>query len=284
MQIEVIDDASPRTDTAALVHRVAGGRVAVHRQPVNGGLARNWNECVRRAAGRVVHILHQDDVVRPGFYAALRPAFEGPAPAGAAFCRFTFLDEAGRPTTQSPLQRGTAGLLDGWLPKIATYQHIACSAIVVRREVYEALGGFRSDLVFALDWEMWARIASRYPYWFEPAVLCGFRVHPGSETGRLTRSAETVRDLLRCVHIVQSHLPRHLRRPCLRRGRRYCATGGLNAAYQLAQRGHFLPAARVFHQSFLIDPVQAILRVSRWVANAPRRYLARAPRAAAPGA
>jgi glycosyltransferase involved in cell wall biosynthesis len=284
MQIEVIDDASPRTDTAALVRRTAGDRVAVRRQPVNGGLARNWNECIRRASGQVIHIMHQDDIVRPGFYAALRPAFEGPAPAGAAFCRFTFLDEAGRPSAPSFLERGTAGVLDDWLRKMAISQRIVCSSVVVRRDVYEALGGFRSDLVYALDWEMWARIASRYAFWYEPAVLCGFRVHAGSESSRLQRSAATVRDHLRCLDILQSYLPRHLRRSCLQQGQRHCATDGLNTAYQLARRGHFLPAARAFHQSFVVDPVQAVLRVLHWATKAPRRYLTRALRSAAPEA
>lgn len=275
MQIEVVDDASPRADTAALVRRIAGGRVAVHRQPANVGLARNWNECVRRAAGHVVHVLHQDDVIRPGFYAALRRGFDGPEPAGAAFCRYEYLDADGRPLGAPPAERETPGPLGDWLRKIATSQRVACSSVVVRRDVYAAVGGFRTDLVYALDWEMWARIAGRYRYWYEPAVLCGFRTNHDSETRRLRRSADTVRDMLKCLDITRSYLPPHQRAACRRAGRRFCATDGLNAAFLLARAGDYLPAARAFRQAFAADPAAAVGRVLRWAAKQPGRAFAR---------
>ena len=34
------------------------------------------------------------------------------------------------------------------------------AGIVVRRRAYERLGGFRTDLPHAADWEMWTRLAA----------------------------------------------------------------------------------------------------------------------------
>ena len=68
MQIELVDDCSPDGAPVELVRRIAGDRIAVHREPANNGLAGIWNRCIERARGEWVHILHQDDIVLPGFY------------------------------------------------------------------------------------------------------------------------------------------------------------------------------------------------------------------------
>ena len=72
MQIEVIDDASPNGAPTEFIRKLAGERVTVHCEPRNLGLAGIWNRCIERARGRMVHILHQDDLVFPGFYQSLR--------------------------------------------------------------------------------------------------------------------------------------------------------------------------------------------------------------------
>src|SRR5215211_1793383 len=63
MQIEVVDDAST-DDPAAVVAELGGGRVDFFRQPRNVGHVENFNTCLRRAQGRLVHLLHGDDAVR----------------------------------------------------------------------------------------------------------------------------------------------------------------------------------------------------------------------------
>src|SRR5262245_8438464 len=76
MQIEVIDDCSGDDTAAQIAHGLGGGRVTLHRESENRGLANSWNECVERARGHWVHILHQDDIVLPGFYDLLSKGAE----------------------------------------------------------------------------------------------------------------------------------------------------------------------------------------------------------------
>lgn len=47
--------------------------------------------------------------------------------------------------------------------------------MVVRRDVYEQLGGFCPQAKSAFDWEMWKRIAVNYPVWYEPQTLVCFK-------------------------------------------------------------------------------------------------------------
>ncbi len=207
MQIEVVDDASTTGDFEPEVRKIAGDRVSFFRQPRNLGLTGNWNSCVERSVGGWVHILHTDDFVLPGFYKRLKSAICGRDDIGAAFCRNIFVDQAGAQLRVSPLENSTSGTLPGFVEAIGISQRIQCAAIVVRRKVYEDLGGYRSDLRFTPDWEMWTRIAARYPLWYEPEVLAAYRLHSDSYTSEIERGGQLLSDMRRCIEICHTHLP-----------------------------------------------------------------------------
>jgi len=103
MQIEVVDDHSERDDPERVTREVGAGRVSFFRQPNNVGHVRNFNTCLQRSRGTLVHLLHGDDAVRDGFYETLGAAFERDASIGAAFCRFIAMDDAGHWQTIGPL-------------------------------------------------------------------------------------------------------------------------------------------------------------------------------------
>ena len=208
MQIAVVDDASPACDVKALLDQVApAGRIEFHRAIQNRGLARNWNECINLSRGEIVHILHQDDRVADGFYRRMLPAFSRHADIGMAFCRHAFIDSDSRVTRTSHRERWLPGVLEDWLPKISRQQRIQCAAALVRRGVYERLGGYRTDLSYTLDWEMWVRIAAQYPVWYQPAVLAHYRRHDKSETARLRNDSRIGCDTVQAIETFASHLP-----------------------------------------------------------------------------
>lgn len=109
MQIEVVDDCSPSVDVKKMVESIAGERVAFSQTPKNSGLAGCWNTCIERARGEWVHILHQDDIVQPGFYAALRKGTDD-SKVGAAFCRHAVANSNGNWLSISELYRETPGI------------------------------------------------------------------------------------------------------------------------------------------------------------------------------
>jgi glycosyltransferase involved in cell wall biosynthesis len=141
MQIEVVDDCSKDDTAFEMSRRLGAGRVTFHRESKNRALANAWNRCIERARGHWVHILHQDDIVLPGFYDVLRKRAER-SHAGAIFCRHAIANSNGHWIRISELHRESPGLLDDWHEMIAVEQLIQCPAIVVQRAVYERLGGF----------------------------------------------------------------------------------------------------------------------------------------------
>jgi glycosyltransferase involved in cell wall biosynthesis len=242
MQIEVVDDASSDRPES-VVEELGHGRVGFHRQPRNVGHVANFNTCLERSRGRLVHLLHGDDCVRDGFYAAMGRLLESEGDAGAAFCRYIAMDEAGDWSNIAALEQRSAGLIPGWLEKIAVGQRLQTPCMVVRREVYEELGGFDSRGGFAEDWEMWVRIAAHYAVAYEPEPLALYRVHSQSRTGQFLRTGQNVRDLRRVIQINREHLPperadeltrralRETATTCLRRARRMLGAGDTAAMW-----------------------------------------------------
>lgn len=205
MEIVVVDDYSNGFNPRDL-RGVTQGRISWFRQQRHVGIGGNWNTCIQRARGHWVHILHQDDLVRPGFYDRLRAGIAAGAAVGAAFCRDVVIDEQGRAKWTQPLLRDTPGILEDWIEHVFVGLHLRCPALVVKRSVYEALGGFRLDLQYTLDWDMWKRIAAAYPLWYEPAVLACYRRHPASATMTLLRSGANIAEIRRSIELSASVL------------------------------------------------------------------------------
>ena len=208
MQIEVVDDHSVDDDPEAVVRELGGGRVGFHRQPANVGHVRNFDSCLARARGELVHILHGDDCVLPGFYETMGRPFAHHPEIGAAFCRYVAMDGEGRWHAVAPLLQPASGMVDGWLERIALGQLVQPPTIVVRRAVYERLGGFdRRIAAYGEDWEMWVRIAASYPVWHQVEPLAAYRVQGGSLSGRAMRTGQNLRDLRTAVAINRELLP-----------------------------------------------------------------------------
>ena len=206
MQIEVVDDASS-DDPQAVVAHMGGTRVGFHRRQRNLGVSRNLTDCIRRARGEIVHILHGDDAVLPGFYAAMDRAFAAHPDLGAGFCRQIFMNSQGRRQGIGPLELDSSGVLPDAAAHLAAEQRIMTPSICVRRQAYERLGGFLDSLVCAEDWEMWVRIAAYYPIWYETEPLALYRMHDDSNTGRHVRTGEDIAYTAQAIDLITRHLP-----------------------------------------------------------------------------
>ncbi|WP_345163313.1 glycosyltransferase family 2 protein [Pontibacter saemangeumensis] len=260
MQVEVVDDASTDTDVAALVQRIGKGRVKYFRQPENVGSLRNFETCLNRAQGKLVHLLHGDDKVRKGYYATMSRLFQAYPEAGAAFCRYGCIDENGQMLYKQRPEMPQAGILQDWLLKIAERQRIQYASITVRREVFEKLGGFYA-LTYGEDWEMWTRIARHYPVAYTPEILADYRKHPGSISGLKYLNGQHIKDLAQAMKLIQNHLPPTQRETTLKRSKKYYAYYGVKVAEQLWLR---LRSRQV---------VQAQVKQALLLHQAPRLYL-----------
>jgi glycosyltransferase involved in cell wall biosynthesis len=231
MQIEVVDNSSNH-DVRAVLDRLASPRVALAHVPERRSMTAAMSDSVARARGQWVHILHDDDFTHPGFYAQVAAAFTEHPEVGAVMARYQSVDAQGQPLKQSRLERPTPGVLEGWLEQLILMNHAQYVTTVVRRDVYAAVGPFNERLVACSDWDMWKRIAARYPVWYLPEVLGSYRQHAGSDTTGLVRTGINVADSRLGIELSAAYLPPAQAPGLLRLARRYQA----RAAYERGLR------------------------------------------------
>jgi glycosyltransferase involved in cell wall biosynthesis len=210
MQIEVVHDGglddSIRNQLRAVAAAVGGPRVSFHGASRRLGHPHIFNYCIARARGQWVHLLHDDDWIEPGYYAAMRSGIESSSDVGLAFSRWRFVNDRGSAVVQQ-LEQQTAGVIDDWLERIAISCRIQMAAAVVRRSAYEQQGGFWPAAGSAFDWELWKRLAVHYKAWYEPTPLASFRQHSGAESHHLLRSGGQIADSRRTIELSRRYLP-----------------------------------------------------------------------------
>lgn len=268
MQIEIVDDCSDKSDPESVVKEIGTDRISIYRQPQNVGQIPNWNTCISRARGHWVHILHQDDIVLPGFYSRMKQLLDQEPEAGAAFCRHAFMNEDGYPIDLSPIERKTSGILNDWLDAISVRQRIQFPSIVVKRETYEKVGGFCPDAFSAADWEMWKRIAVNCPMAFEPEVLAYFRLHLASESSRLIKSGANIAHTRAAIEVTRSYLPIVTANYLSIKAKRNYALYAINTARQLLIRKEITSASAQIIEAIKCDrswtTIRAVFSLAKW--------------------
>ena len=206
MQIEVVDDCSTDVNVEQIVREVGKGRVGFFGQKQNVGSLRNFESCLNRCKGKYVHILHGDDLVKPGFYKEIKTLFETHPTIGAAFTGLSVINESGNFLYYNDTVQNTTGIISDWLLKISKAQCLRTCSIVVKREVYEKLGGY-FGVHYGEDWEMFVRIAANYPVAYTPKNLAAYRIHNNNISTRYLATAQNVKDIKTVINIIQQYLP-----------------------------------------------------------------------------
>jgi GT2 family glycosyltransferase len=241
-EIIVVDDMSG-DDPASVVERLGKGRVQYRPNPGHLGAIGTFNRCLALATGELVHLLHGDDAVLPGFYTAMDQALAGPAPV-AAFCRVRDIDAHNTPIYTTRSYRKGTGVWTDALDAFAVSNRVRTPGIVVRRTAYERVGGFRTDLPHAADWEMWTRLAAHGPIVFVDQVLACYRRHDSSDTSDRVLTGANVRERVSAIGVVGGHVAPNRRARNTRRALAYSVVFASRTALSLARAGNWSAASR----------------------------------------
>jgi glycosyltransferase involved in cell wall biosynthesis len=216
MQIMVVDDASKDCDVAALVERVGGGRVEYFRQPENVGSVRNFETALNLSIGHLVHLLHGDDCVKEGFYAAVAKVFEQHPEAGMVFVQNSYINKAGIEVGIKSPMSNEEGILHNWYDRIVVCNLLEVPAAVVKREVHEKLGSYYGA-IYGEDWEMWARIAKHYPVGYIPRVLAQYRKSETNISSFSHRHLRSINDIKTIMSLIHRDAPVELRKEIIQK-------------------------------------------------------------------
>jgi glycosyltransferase involved in cell wall biosynthesis len=211
-EILVLDDGS--TDRTPEIVRSFGTAVRHERSATNLGQFANVNRGIALARGDLVAVFHADDVYDPEILEAATDALLSHPEAGAVFCKDRFIDGEGREYARLELPAALRGgrvleyaqVLENLLLHMNRF--LRTPGAVVRREVYRRVGGFRTDLGSAADYEMWLRVACEAPIVLLDRHLYAYR-HTRESEGASYQASRTEPDLF--FAITQEHLDRGAR-------------------------------------------------------------------------
>ncbi|WP_206513756.1 glycosyltransferase family 2 protein [Pseudoflavitalea rhizosphaerae] len=232
MQIEVVDDHSTDADVEALVLSAGKGRISYFRQSENKGSLRNFETCINRASGHLIHLLHGDDLIKPGYYQAMDELFDRYPEAGAAFCRYEYIGESSKRLYYRDEEMKEAGILPDALLLLAVRQRLQFCTVTVKREVYEKLGAF-FGVEYGEDWEMWVRIARDYPIAYTPRTLASYRLHDSSISGKSYATARNLKDLQWVMRSIQEYMPEAEKARVMEQSMKFYAHYGIKIANDL---------------------------------------------------
>jgi glycosyltransferase involved in cell wall biosynthesis len=188
IEVIVVDDGS--TDgTWALLNRLyaSDARVKLIQQR-NAGPSAARNHAVQHARGEYVHFLDADEFLLPTKVERSLALFRQQPETAVVYGHGIPLQPDG--VTEIPMM--LPPLPSGWVfcewltGTMAGGTYGVTSSVMARREAVLEVGGFREDQRVAEDWDLWLRLAARYPFAAldEPLVYY-HRLPDGLHTNRL---------------------------------------------------------------------------------------------------
>jgi glycosyltransferase involved in cell wall biosynthesis len=143
---------------------------------VNQGVSAARNTGIAQAQGEYIAFLDSDDLWELSKLAKQVQCLEAEGEVGLVHTWMFFADEQGKSTGR--VLRSDA---EGWVwEQLAERNMVACSSVMVRRSCLESVGVFDPGLRINEDWDLWIRIASRYPFAVMKEALVYYRQLPTS--------------------------------------------------------------------------------------------------------
>lgn len=191
LELLIIDGGS--TDGTAAIVAEYGSRV-FWTSARDRGQADAVNRGFRRARGEILGWLNSDDVLEPGAVSAVVPIFEASPEAAAVYGDGQMIDAGGE--VVSPIR--TPAELD-LFELVHVQDTLLQSSVFLRRSAYETVGPLDETLHWTMDYDLFIRLALRYPFVHIPRVLSSWRRYPETKTlsGGRRRFREFVRVLRR---------------------------------------------------------------------------------------
>jgi len=192
-EIIVVDDGS--TDDSRTVAARYQDRIEYIWQK-NRGLSAARNTGLQTARGDLIGLLDADDLYEPDFLSTMVDILQTAPEFEAVYCGYQFVDEQNR----ALFQQETRAIPPAQLyPALIEGNFLVPESMLARRHCYEAVGPFDESLRACEDWDIWLKMARRFPITGTTRLLTRHRILPGS------MSSDPIRMLNNRLTVIASH-------------------------------------------------------------------------------
>jgi glycosyltransferase involved in cell wall biosynthesis len=241
-ELLVIDDCSEACVVGQYELPCSARLICLDRNHGHASAGRNLG--IREARGKYVAFLDMDDVWLPTKLATQVAMLEADPAAGLTFGPVLLADEA-----VGVIGRQSLPVLNVTKPlRRMVYENFiqTPSCVLARRDVLIECGLFDEQLYGCEDWDMWLRIAMRYPFCIDPTPLVIYTVHSGNPARRTERMVGSKSQVYRKL-LTWAESERRDLRPLIRR-RTASALRGL-ARFQMSEGGSPLRAVQTLRMA-----------------------------------
>ena len=204
IEIIISDDNSndDTVDIANLFKQESSFKLSIFKHS-RYGMSQNWNFCLSQAKGKYIKFLFQDDILEPTCIEEMVFLAEQDKEIGLVFSpRQLFSCDKDINNNASYLQNHESKDIHKAWSKLQTIQSGQQllqnsnifdnpinkigepSIVLIKKEVFDKVGLFNTELCQLVDLEMWLRIMSQYKIGFINKVLSRFRIHSQQQTRR----------------------------------------------------------------------------------------------------
>jgi len=191
VELIVVNDGST-DDTAGKLQPYQRRARIIHQE--NLGAAAALNRGIRESRGSLVCWLSADDEFLPGKLEAQVAAFRADPGTAMVHTGYERVDGTGAhlETIFEPVQAHPD-------PFVTVFwrNSLNGSTVMLRRDVFDAVGGFDETLRADVDADMWLKILRRWQVGFVPGVFVRYRVHQNSLSANTALMAETMEEVRR---------------------------------------------------------------------------------------
>jgi len=175
--LEYIIRDGASTDGSPEIIRGYADRLADWESIADRGQTDAINQGFARAQGKYLAWLNSDDIYYPGAVREAVDYLEAHPEAGMVYGDCDFIDAHDRVIGRFPAaQTDYARLRRG-------YVHVPQAAAFFRRDLWEKVGPLDPDFFFAMDYDLWVRLAAEAPLVYLPGrAWAGFRLHGEAKT------------------------------------------------------------------------------------------------------
>ena len=161
----------------------------IHQSNQGPGAARN--EGLRQSQGEFIAFLDADDLWLPTKLAKQVAELEAHPEVGLTHTSISYIDERGDKLYKDLPAHGRGNVWRHIVAFNPRYLIHCGSTPLIRRECFDSVGMFSTELRLAQDWEMWIRISRHYHLSALDEVLVRYRQHPTNISKSYTLALKT---------------------------------------------------------------------------------------------